>query len=224
MQVDILQSSETDLQLIESLRSVNKVLNAEIEELRQAKVDLEANVKSLGFYLTDAQTKMTQFNMAYADLSQRLVDQDSTVRMKQANIEDLSRRVAEERAYFEEQVQALNTEIAGLKTQKEELNNVLMNSSMHNLSHIDNDDASSSIYGGLTSALHGLASAAAGGANTSSSRMNSRAMTPVKNVTLEAQLNFCREKCESVMSKMANLKAQNDTLNRKIKSIKSLMN
>ena len=40
---------------------------------------------------------------------------------------------------------------------------------------------------------------------------------------LEAQLKYCHEKCENVVVKLSQLKKQNESLNNKIKSIKSSM-
>jgi hypothetical protein len=42
-------------------------------------------------------------------------------------------------------------------------------------------------------------------------------------VNLEAQLKFCHDECEKVVVKLLQLKTQNETLNNKIKSIKSSM-
>jgi chaperonin cofactor prefoldin len=40
---------------------------------------------------------------------------------------------------------------------------------------------------------------------------------------LEAQLKYCHEKCENVVLKLNQLKKQNESLNTKIKSIKSMI-
>jgi hypothetical protein len=40
---------------------------------------------------------------------------------------------------------------------------------------------------------------------------------------LEEQLKYCHEKCEKVVGKLNQLKKQNETLNMKIKSFKSMM-
>lgn len=42
-------------------------------------------------------------------------------------------------------------------------------------------------------------------------------------VNLEAQLRYCHEECEKVVVKLRQLKTQNESLNNKIKSIKSSM-
>ena len=217
VQVDMSASNENDLLLIQSLRDANNLLNQELNQLKQLKLDSDNNIATLNYYLGDSQAKFAQLNETYNELNKRLEESENVARSKQAAVEDLIKQIGELKANYEQQISAMANEISALKAQKDELNNMLLNTSMHNMSQID--DATNldlSVFNAANSNNMML--------NTSSgSNLNSRCMTPVKNAALEAQLNFCREKCESVMAKMASLKAQNDAMNRKMKSIKSLM-
>lgn len=88
-------------------------------------------------------------------------------------------------------------------------------SNHHQLRHQQNDEEVASIQM--------IASPMAHRFDDEMSSMSTAATSRASPLNLEAQLKYCHEECEKVVLKLRLLKRHNESLNNKIKSIKSSM-
>lgn len=223
-------------------------LSSEILSLKKQKEHLEIKISENENIRIDFESRIDQLTKEKEDLEFRISEELKNKENIQIDFETRIEKLKEEIKRKESEVESVYkklNEFDGLIELKDKMNESLMNQTnelkqlveqhriqyenqLNNLTLTLNQKESSliEVNNELTN-LRTQTSCLTISTNTpmaNSACASPRAGSTVSSSTnLESQLKYCHEKCENVVQKLTQLKKQNESLNSKIKSIKSMI-
>ncbi len=217
-QTDKLEPSQ-DCLLLQALQESNRFLNDELNKFKSEEYEkLVQQCAELNSYVTDASQKLETYQ-------QELNTKQTMIKNLIKESDDLKLLLQQQKLDYESQLYELNLELSSMKQKRDQLNSVLYNQSNASIvqpSQFNEEDPSSEEIASLNLGAQNHTILSSTSATNFATASFSRGRTP--NPQLELQLNVAREKCESVVAKLNILRQQNETLNSKIRTIRSLMN